>query len=104
MLADQTILMPLNAGEAQGHAEILHGVRPNEVHPNVQGRRIPREWRVEPRGNMPDGVIRRARVRHVGAGEVARIEQTIRRLAGVKTITSYRRRLAVGEMRGCEVE
>jgi wyosine [tRNA(Phe)-imidazoG37] synthetase (radical SAM superfamily) len=104
-LAVQTMLMPLNADGAEALAKILREIRPDEVQLNAPSRKRPREWRVGARGNLPHGAIRGARVRQVGAAEAARFEDTMRRLAGVKTITSHRQwRLREVQDGGREIE
>lgn len=103
-LAVQTMLMPLNAGEAAALAEILRSLRPDEIQLNAPSRQRPREWRVEARGNLPDGTIRGTRVRQISAAEAARIEGTIRQLTGVKTITSSWHRRERCETGVCEAE
>ena len=99
-LAVQIMLMPLNAGEAEAFAKILRAVRPDEVQLNAPSRKPPREWRVEARGTSLEGLIGGARVRQVGAGEAAQFEDTMRRLAGVKTITTHPQWRLRGTRRG----
>lgn len=88
-LAVQIMLMRLNVGKAEAFARILNEIRPDEVQLNAPTRPIPREWHSLARGNDAAQPFASVRPKVVEADEVARMEERLRLLTGLKVLSAY---------------
>lgn len=89
-LAIQTMLLPMNQNKVEQLAVLLKEIQPDEVQLNLPARPVPREWRLEARGNRPAADAQAIHLKQLNAAELADIAARLHQLTGL-TISSATR-------------
>lgn len=88
-LAIQTMLLPLNATQLAGLAELFVEIGPDEVQLNTPLRAVPREWIRQSRGDHGERNYPTVSLKVIDRAQAARIEDELRRLTGLRIVSVY---------------
>ncbi len=89
-LAIQTMLLPINRNEIEQLAALLKEIQPDEVQLNLPARPVPREWRLEARGNRPATDAQVIPLKQLSAAELADIAPRLHQLTGLPISSATR--------------
>lgn len=92
-LAIQTMLLPLNRNEVEPLAAWLKEIQPDEIQLNSPTRPVPREWRLETRGNHGAADESAINLKQLSAKELVEIAAQLCHLTGlpISSTTQVRR-------------
>ena len=91
-LAIQTMLMALNYKEIDKLARLLDVIQPDEAQLNLPLRPVPREWAIEARANLTSTRQPSVHLKLIGQDEADDIEQRLRNLTKVRTVSAWNKK------------